>query len=246
MILLLAATAHAQTDEHDAPSLDAARSADTGALLPSTTPARGDGQRALAHVRGGYDAAYDSAVLETILEAQVIGPLSLRAGGSYHAQSGILQPDVALRVDALRQERHGIDLALGTGYEALGFNLTPAVVARVALGRALGATTLVANLGYGQGLEADERYGDARFAAMLRVATDLQLGLDSRFRVDLERDDDEPADEPDWELAAGPIATWSYERWFVTAAGGVSSFALRLDPRVRIGPSASLGVGTVF
>jgi hypothetical protein len=225
---------------------DAGRSARTGAFLPFTMSARSDTQRALVSMQGGYDTARAGPVFQSVVEAQVAGPLSLRAGGSYLGPSGQLRPDVGAKLDLLRQGRHGVDLAFAAGYEAQGFNLTPAIAARVALARTSGATTLLGNLGYGVGTEQGEHHGDARLAALRRVGRNLHLGLDSRFRVDLERDQDEPAGEPDWELVAGPAASYALGRFVISASGGVSVLQLRLQDDRHLGVLGTMGLGAVF
>jgi hypothetical protein len=149
-----------------------------------------------SYAQGGYDGAENGAVFQTTLEARILGRLSLRAGG-YIGPSGTFRPEVGLRVDALRQERHGVDLAFLGLYEAKGFNTVRAITARVAVSRPFGDTRLVGDLGYGFGLEEGERYGDFRLAGLHAVTSHLQVGLDSRFRVVLERDSDEPLGEPD-------------------------------------------------
>jgi hypothetical protein len=225
---------------------EAHRSADTGAFLPFTMSARSDTQRALVTMQGGYDTARDGAVFHSVVEAKLLGPLSLRAGGSYLGPSGQLRPDVGAKLDLLRQRRHGLDLAVAGGYEAQGFNLTPAIAARVALAHAFGATTLVGNVGYGVGTEQGEHYGDARLAALRRLGRSLHVGVDSRARVDLERDQDEPAGEPAWELVAGPAASYALGRFVVSASGGVSALQLRLADDRQLGVVGAMGLGAVF
>lgn len=239
----------AEGQDQLAPALErgaAQESAAEGAFLPWTMGARSDAQRALVYAQGGYDSAEKGPVFQTVVEAQLLGRLSFRAGGSYAGPSGQFRPEGGLRLDALRQERHGIDLAVLGVYEAQGFNTVRAVTARVALSRAFGATRLVGNVGYGFGLQDAERYGDFRLAALHALTRGLQLGLDSRLRVDLERDANEPAGEPDWELVAGPLASFAFDRFVVSAGGGLSALKYRLVGARHVGAVASLGLGAVF
>jgi hypothetical protein len=222
------------------------KSAASGAFLPWTMGARSDAQRALVHVQGGYDSAEKGAVFQTVLEAQVLGRLSVRGGGSYLGPSGQFRPEAGLRVDALRQERHGVDLAVLAVYEARGFNMVKAATARVAVSRTFGETRLVGNVGYGYGFEDGERYGDFRLAGLRAVTQHLQVGLDSRMRIDLERDNDEPAGEPEWDLVTGPVATYTFDRLLFSASAGMSATKMRLMPGNRVGAIGTLGVGTVF
>ena len=222
------------------------RSAASGAFLPWTMAARSDSQRALVFGQGGYDGAWRGAVFQTTLEAQVLGRLSVRAGGSYIGPAGTFRPEAGLRIDALRQERHGVDMAVLGVYESAGFNTVKAVTARVALSRAFGKTRLVSNVGYGYGFNDGERYGDVRVAGLRAVTRNLHVGVDSRMRFDLEWDDAEPAGEPEWEAVAGPLATYSFDRFVLSGTAGMSAMKQRLLPARHYGAVATLGFGTVF
>jgi hypothetical protein len=98
----------------------------------------------------------------------------------------------------------------------------------------------------GFGLDEGERYGDFRAAVMRGLTRDLHLGLDSRLRVDLERDQDEPAGEPDWELVAGPLATYSVGPFVVSASAGLSALKLRLVDARNFGLIGTVGFGAVY
>jgi hypothetical protein len=102
------------------------------------------------------------------------------------------------------------------------------------------------NIEYGRGLEEGEQYGHAGVAGLYRVADDVQVGIDSRFRIDLERDADEPPGDRDWDLMAGPQATATVGPIAVTAGGGIAANQLRLDPEVRVGALGYLGLGAAF
>jgi len=237
----------ARAEELETPPPPSAKSAGAGAFLPFTMGARSDTQRALVYGQGGYGGATKGAIFETVIEAQVFGRVSLRAGGNYSELGGKFRPEVGLRLDALRQERHGVDLAVVGGYESSGFNMVRAATARVAVSRAFGDTRLVSNLGGGVGLDDGERYGDFRLAGLHAVTDKLHVGLDSRIRVDLERDSDEPAGEPSWELQSGPVASYALGRFVVTASGGVSALKLRQgDTTSHVGAIGTLGLGAVF
>lgn len=243
-----AALAQGVQDDSSAaePAASAQRTADSGALSTWSMAPRTDTQRAFVHVQGGYDAAKKGAAMESLIEARIYGRFALRAGASYVGPEGKVRPLVAAKVDTLRQERHGIDMAIAAGYEPHGFNTVPALGVLASLGRSFGATTLLANVGYGLGLDEGEHYGDARLAALVRVARSLRVGLDSRFRMDLERDSDEPEGEPDWELVAGPLATVTFGRFVVSGGAGLSAIRMRLQPDTNVGVLAHMGVGAVF
>jgi hypothetical protein len=225
----------------------AGRSLGSGAFLPFTMAARSDTQRALVYGQGGYDSAWRAPVFHTTLEAQVLGRVSVRAGGSTVGPSGAFRPEAGLRVDALRQERHGIDMAALGVYESAGFNTVKAVTARVALSRAFGKTRLVSNVGYGYGFDDGERYGDVRVAGLRAMTRNLHVGVDSRMRFDLEWDSNEPPGEPEWEAVAGPLATYSFfDRFVLTGTAGVSAMKQRLIPTRHYGAVATIGFGAVF
>ncbi|HET6280882.1 MAG TPA: hypothetical protein VFH73_07950 [Polyangia bacterium] len=247
MLAAAAAAQGAETEPETQPTLGGSHgSVASGAFLPWTMGARSDAQRALVYGQGGYDGAAKGAVFQSVIEAQILDRLSLRAGGTFAAGDATFRPEVGLRVDALRQERHGVDLAVLGVYEAKGFNTVRAVTARVALSRAFGDTRVVGNVGYGFGLDDVERYGDFRVAGLHRLTSNLHVGLDSRLRVDLERDNNEPAGEPEWELLAGPVATYSFGRYLISASVGMSALKLRLAGGARAGAGSALGFGAVF
>lgn len=231
-------------DESAAPSSAAGTQA--GAFLPFTAPARGDTQRAYAWAQGGYDSAR-GFVFDSTAQAVLAGPVSLRAGVGYvEHPAGAVRPSVSLSVDALRQERHGVDLAVYAGYQGQGFNTVPAANVLVAVGRSFGRLNLIANVGYGYGLENGEHFGEARLAGLVRVTPSLRLGLDSRARLDLERDSDEPENEPDWDVVAGPEATLSLGHFVVSAGGGISAIQYRLSSDVSVGAQGHASFGATF
>ncbi|MES1172157.1 MAG: hypothetical protein ABUL77_02880 [Bacteroidota bacterium] len=227
-------------------SPQAADSADSGGFLGWTMSARNAAPRAIAYVQGGYDAARKGAAFESRVEARIMGPVALRLGGSYVGPNGDVRPLFAVKVDTLNQEAHGIDLAISAGYEPHGFNTVSAVGVLVAVGRRFGDLNVIGNVGYGLGLKEGERYGDGRLAGIYRVGRRLHLGLDSRFRIDLERDADEPAGEPDWELVSGPVAAVTAGRFLFSAGGGLSAIRFRANNESHVGAIGQLGVGAVF
>lgn len=222
------------------------RAAASGALSVWTTAARSDTQRGLARLQGGYEGSGHDATFEAMAEASLAARLSLRAGGTYVQSGESLYPFVSARLDVLRQESQGLDLAVSGGYEGYGFNTVAAMKGSIAIGRSIGPVQLLANVGYGSGLEDGESYGDARLAATYRVAEPLHMGVDSRLRIDLERDTDEPPGEPDWELAAAPFATWTIGSFALTGGVGMSVLRRRLEPDTNVGVLATGALSTAF
>lgn len=225
---------------------DGARATESGAFLPYGLPARFDAPRAFAAVQGGYDTGRSGATFDLAVQATVVGPVSLRGGAGYVGPDGALRPSVGLSVNALQQAAHGVDLSIYGGYQSQGFNTVPAVNALVAVGRRFGRLSLLGNVGYGYGLDEGEHYGEARLAGLVRVLPNLHLGVDARGRMDLERDDDEPMNEPDFEVLAGPVASLSFGRFTVSAHGGVSIIKFRNDDAVRAGAMGTLLFGSAF
>lgn len=80
---------------------------------------------------------------------------------------------------------------------------------------------------------------------MVRVHPIVAVGLDARARLDLERDDDEPEGEPDWDLVAGPLATLLVQP-LRAGRGGGSSTKVRASSEVRAGAIAHMTLGTAF
>jgi hypothetical protein len=123
-----------------------------------------------------------------------------------------------LRAQALQQERAGIDLGFGAYYKPEGFTEAEGEIELVAaFGRRFGRLATFANLVYGQDLEATERDGELRLAALYSVSSSVQAGFDSRLRVDLGEGEEEHRTEgaaeydllvgPTASLAVGPLAT---------------------------------------
>jgi hypothetical protein len=235
-------------DDREGPpegSLRADTAVDDGAFLPFAMSARSDAQHVLVASQGGYDSALGSPQVAGAVQGQLLGRLTLRAGASYVGPEHSVRPEASLKVDALRQAKAGLDLAAAAGYEAYGFNTTPAVTLRLAAARLVGRTKLLANVGVGVGTEEGERYGDLRLSAMRRVLPALQLGLDSRFRIDLERDTDEPEGEAEWDVAAGPVLAFTFSRLVLSATAGPSALKLRFGAG-ELGAFGALGLGAVF
>jgi hypothetical protein len=225
----------------------AERSAAAGAFSSWTMSARSDTQHAVGRVIGGYDGASKSGIFESTVEARVIERASLRASASTTPASEGLGLRLEGKLDALRQEASGMDLALAGGYEQNGFNEVAAALATVAIGRRLGGLQLLGNVSYARGVvSTEEHYGSAGLSAMYRLAAPLQLGLDSRFRIDLERDDDEPPGEREWELQGGPAFTLAAGSFAVTGGAGLAANRLRLVPGTSVGALAYLGLGAAF
>lgn len=231
-------------DEH-APSAGT-HSAEAGAFLISALSPRSEGRRGLVTVSGGWDRARDGAIYDTTIEANLLGPLSLSAGALHDGPGTSASTHFELRLDALHQARHGLDLAIAGGYTDAGLNTVPAAVLRLAVGRNVGASYLLANVVYDHGLEEGERSGELRLAALYPVARAVHIGIDSRLQIDLERDSDEPSGEVDWDWRSGLVASYAWNQFVFTGGGGISALRLRSGGPTAVGPVVTAGLGTVF
>ena len=231
--------------EEGAPA-PAAVSAQTAAFLPSALAATSEGRRGLASVMTGWDQARRGRIYDTSAEAQLSGPVSVSAGARYDGPGTVASPHVELRLDALRQAAHGLDLAVAAGYVDAGFNTVPAAVFTLAAGRRVGRSYLLGNVAYGQGLQDGERSGELRLAALRSITGAVQVGIDTRLQIDLERDHDEPAGETDWESRTGLVASYAWDRFVVMSSAGVAALRLRAAGPTAVGPVITAGFGTVF
>jgi hypothetical protein len=217
-----------------------------GAFLSTALSARLDGGRGFVSVMGGWDQARGGGVYDTTAEAQLIAPVFLSAGATYDGPGTIASPHVDLRFHAASQATLGLDMAVAVGYIQAGFNTVPAAAVKLAVGRSLGASYLLANLVYEHGLQEGERSGELRLAALHPITRNVHVGIDSRFQVDLERDDDEPTGETDWQWRSGLVGSYTWNGIVLLGNAGVSALRLRNGGPVAVGPMVTAGFGTSF
>jgi hypothetical protein len=244
------AQASGQTFGDEAPDSSAA-AADPIASPPLSPSLLGPGRAApLVYVggEGGWDSARRGPIMETNVEAGVLGPVSFRAGAALNPSDGRASPLLALKVDVLDQNRHRVGAAVFGGYRGQGFNLVPALEFGVTVGRRTQRLSLLSSLAYGQGLQRGERYGDARLAALVRVdrRANISVGLDARARFDLQYDADDPADEATLDALAGPMVVWGLGRFAVSGQVGASVLTMRSGGPTKVGATGRLGVGAAF
>jgi hypothetical protein len=236
-------------DREDAPSMHelARTEAARGTFLPLSQAGVVDGRRAFVTGLAGYDGARRTGTFEALTEVHVWGPLALR-GGAVTADAGrSLKPSIGARVGLLRERRHGVDGALGVSYKPEGLTEPEGELEGVlSLGRHVGATYLVGNLGYGQDPEGSERDGEARFAAVRPVSRILFVGLDGRARFDLGSDAATLAahHEATLDLLAGPVASVVLGPVALSLQGGASS--VRLAGRTSTGAFVLTGLGVAL
>jgi hypothetical protein len=234
-----------QEDEINIPA-EAESTVAAGTLLPWSVGARHERQGILLGAYGGADLAKRAPVMIGTFDATLIERITLHTTMTNVGMSNLLRPSVGLLVDVTRVEESGVDLALGGDYELVGFNSVPSAVARTAIGANAGSLRLQGNAAFGLGLERQERYGQVGFSGLAPVADALYVGVDSRARMDLERDDMEPSGELDWDMQAGPVATLALGRFAVSATGGVSAWKQRTHEQAKVGAVGAVGVGAAF
>lgn len=224
----------------------ATRSAEAGMFLPFTLASRVDTQAAFVTTLSGYDSARKSALLEGATEIHLWGPIAVRAGAVYTDAANTLKPTFGLHVQALSQERHGVDASAAVVYKPEGFSEGEGEVEAIfTVGRRAGRLGMFANLVYGQDPEAAERDGEVRLAALYSLRERLQAGLDTRFRFDLGSDPGKRRAklEADYDLIAGPTASLTLGPVALIGQAGVS--AVRVT-NLNVGAIALGGLGAAF
>lgn len=242
--VFMASSSHAQDVATE--QVTAVTASTQGAFLPWSVQTNHANQRGTVQTTAGFDTATARALFRGEANASVVGVLGVRAGVSYDGMGPSAHPLVGGWLDALSQKHAGLDLSLHARFESDGFNMVPAVAGGVALARSFGDLNLLMNAEYGHGVHDDERSGTVSFAAVERLSSHFGAGVDSRFQIDLERDSDEPENELDWRLLAGPLALASFGAFSISAGGGVSALRYRLSPVDHVGAALFGGLGAVF
>ncbi len=246
-----AAAEEAPAEQPAAPRFESAiKNADAGAFQPFTFAARIEG-RAHALLISGYDSAYGSAVMTIGAELRVWGPIAIQAGAAWVPQRSTIGPTAGLRVQALSQERFGIDLSLGAQYKPEGLtegNAEGEIEGLVAVGRRFGRLGLTANLVFGSDFEGGDRDGEVHLAGMYTFTDRLRAGLDSRVRFDLGSD---PANllasrKATVDVVAGPTASVLFGPAAFVATVGYSGVQMYGQPGFRSGAVAMGGIGAAF
>jgi len=217
-----------------------------GAFLPFSPTAGHADRQVTGKLLSGYDAGSSSALIKAEAEGRIQGPLGLRAGASYDGIGKQGRPHLGAYFDALEQREHGLNLSLLGRFESNGFNAVPGFAVGFALSRSFDGTLLLAGAEYGHGLQGNEQNAAGTLALMQRLSEHFRLGLDGKFQIDLERDQTEPLDEPDWRTLGGPVLVASIGSFSATLGGGVSALRYRLSDATLVGPAAYAGIGAAF
>jgi hypothetical protein len=241
----MAAAQEAEVEREIVPAADVATAARDGAFLPSTLSPRVGAVPALVSAYGGYDSAHEAAIGTVVTEVRLWGPVAIRIGVEYSPIRNEPRPTVGGRVQLLRQERHGVDGALGVFYRPEGFTEPEGEIETFAsIGRRFDRVSLLGNLVYGQDPEGNERDGEVR-AGALYAAGRFTLGLDARFRFAIgTQKGTMAAAEPKLDLLAGPVAMVAVGPLLLFAEAGPS--LLKVGGETSFGVAGVSGVGAVF
>ena len=230
--LCLAGSAAAAEDVLDPEVTFDASFARTGPvnLLPEGVAARVNGDRVTATTWAGYDGAKHVPLLTLAVDARIVGRLVLVVGGGYTGDMPgsppALRPQVGLRAQLLDQSKHGIDGGVAVMYRQDLFSTEGGFFqGAIAVERRAGRIRMLGNVLYGQDGEGDDRDGEARKAALFEARPGLLVGLDSRYRRALWSTDPNRfvRDRPEYELVAGPTASYAHGSWAVMAETGLST-----------------------
>jgi hypothetical protein len=235
------------TDTATPPDVNSKDAATQGAFLMFTNHAGLGDARAHALTFGGYDSVRGTGTFEAATEVRVWGPMSLRAGAVYTNGNRTLRPSVGGRVQALREGRHGVDLAAGMFYRPEGLSEPEGEVESVvSAGKHLGSFYALGNLLYGQDPEGNERDGEVRLAVLRPTGARFLVGVDGRLRFDLGSNPATLAahNEPTFDANVGPLFGARLGPIMLTAQGGAA--ALRRQQATSYGAFAVLGVGTAL
>jgi hypothetical protein len=237
-----------QVDEQPPKRFEAARqSADAGAFQPFSAAARIEG-RATISLLSGYDTSYGAAVGTIKAEVRVWGPIAINAGATWVPDRLTIWPTAGLRVQALKQERSGIDLSVGAQYKAEGLTEGSAdgeLEAIVAVGRRFGRLGLLLNGVFGSDFEGNDRDGEVRFSGQYTFTDRVRAGLDSRVRFDLGSSDLAANRKATVDVVAGPTASVMVGPAILVATVGYSGTRLYGSPYAN-GVIAMGGIGAGF
>jgi hypothetical protein len=198
---------------------------------------------------GGYDAAARTPLFSVGTELRVVRRVSLVAGVAYGAASAAdagLRPQLGARIQVLGQAASGVDATVGFLFRQDRFTAEDGLYqGSLALGRAFGETSLVANLVYAQDGEGDDHEGEVRLAGLRRVRGGLHVGMEGRYMRSLDSTDPHRMENgtPSMEALAGPLVAYMAGGWAFVAEAGVSS---RRTSRLDTGVTALGGIGTTF
>jgi hypothetical protein len=104
---------------------------------------------------------------------------------------------------------------------------------------------LISDLVYGQDPEGRERDGEVRLAALYTATARMELGLDTRLRIDLGTEEAKLEEEggAEYDLVAGPLISYTLGPIALGVQAGVSVVG---TPDTLVGPIALASIsGTI-
>lgn len=207
-----------------------------GAFIPAPLLTPVNERAGLVTLTGGFaeDGPTFASAAELVLARRVALRASFASTDDAQYASAIVQVSIA----------HGISVA--AGYDGFGPNTVPAISARVGYATDAGPVRVLATAGYSAGLLENERAGEVSVAGAYALGDHVQIGAFARGSLDLERDADEPAEEPDWLVVAAPFGAIALREVVVSASCGVQALRYRLADRGDVGVIATLGLGRAF
>lgn len=198
----------------------------------------------------GYDGAMQAPLLGASAEGRLGSRVVIGVGATYAPASmthpGEVRPSLVLRIQILDSARHGIDGGLAVAYREDRFVGEDGFFqATASVGRRAGRGFWIVNAAFGTDGEGDDREGEVRAAGLARVAGNLHVGLDARYRHEIGSTDPnrEAHGTPSMEYMAGPVATLMVGSLAVTAQAGMTGYH---TDRLHDGIAALGGVGAVF
>jgi hypothetical protein len=234
-----------QVEKPLTPPPDVTTVARDGAFLPSVLAPQVGGVPALAFGFAGYDGARSAPIGSATAEVRIWGPIAIRGGAEYSSVRREPRPTIGARVQLLRQERHGVDGAVGVCYRPEGFTEPEGEIETFfSIGRRFDRLAVLGNLVYGQDPEGNERDGEVRLAS-LYAAGRWAFGFDSRLRFAIGAQRSAmAAAEPRFDLLAGPVASAAVGPIALFAEAGPS--VLKVTGDTSVGVAGLAGVGSTF
>lgn len=152
------------------------------------------------------------------------------------------RPGIGAAVQILEEAKHGVSFSGYLQYKPEGFTEPEGEVEAVlAFGKRFGDLRTTANLAYGQDPEAEERDGEIGLAAQYQLQPNLLAGALVKYRDALGSTKEAIARD----LVGGATATFTFNRFAVSALAGVAMVEIR-DLARQTGAIGTLAIGAAF
>jgi hypothetical protein len=247
-LVLLSWSAPVAADEPPAetsapPAAPAGEAFAAGMTLPLGMTATREHGRAVMTGFGGYDGARDAGLFEAQAAVRLFSRVSIHGGAVYVGSEDEVRPSLGAMLQVLTQPRSGLDASLSVTYRPEGLTEPEGEIeTALAVGRRVGAASILASATYGQDAEGNERDGELRAAGLVPVGRIL-VGADARGRLALTRPDG--SQEPDYDLTGGPVVVIPIDSFAITGLAGASIVGTSADTR-EAGVLGLLGLSRVF